>query len=434
VPAVVILLIGSAAIWRFSTQADVEQATETVPADSAEASSKVFDDRTLVILPFENLSSDPEQSYFASGLTMDMISQFTAWGIPVIRASRDHYSGDISPAKIAADLSVRNIVHGSVQRSRDRIRVNVNVVDAESGVTRYSQTFDREISGFFEMQDEMSIRIGSAVMGDIATARLKSVSKKAEHNLDAWGLYALGMQSALELGPETSAEAAAYFQRALELEPDFAEAKSWLGFLQSWRVVVGTSKDPEADLKGAVRTIRDALRLNPRNAQIHTQLAFPLLTLGDVKAAGEALQRAEELGGRTPFMLVQLAMVKIMENEPEASIEASLQAIKLDPHGPSAEIYYDNVAIAAFESGQYEMGLDAAQRVIAAGPQFHSGYWTAAANLVGLGRIEEAKEVINEARVQVPGISIAMIQQAFNYERPEADAKRAEALRTAGLD
>jgi TolB-like protein/class 3 adenylate cyclase len=392
----------------------------------------------IAVLPLDNLSPDPEQAFFADGLAEDLITRLSAWrAFPVIarNSSFQYRGGNRDLKRVGAELGARYLVEGSVRRAGDRIRITAQLIDAPSGQHVWAETYDREVKDVFAVQDEISGIIAATIAGDLDRAEAERARQRGTENLEAWSLYELG----LELGNrydkrEDNIKARGLFQRAVALDPGFATAVAMESLTHSWDVDFGWTETPEQSVSAALEGARHAVALDAREPLAHTALANAYLAGGDVRAGLDSARRAVDLNPSMPWAWIELAWAKLASGDPEGCITANQNAQRLNPHGEAATVAWDTMGLAYWETGRFEASLDAAQRLVASRPDYLWGHVELALSAVSLGRLDEARAAIAEARRLQPDLSIAKIQRAMSISRPEVDARRNAALRQAGLE
>jgi TolB-like protein len=396
-----------------------------------------FDGRpAIAVLPFDNLSPDPEQAFFADGLAEDLITRLASWrAFPVIaRNSSFQYRGEgLDMVRVGQELAVRYLVNGSVRRAGDQIRVTARLVDARSLEHVWAETYDRAVSDLFSLQDEISSTIAASLVGDLTRAEAARAHQQDPESLEAWSLYQLGLHYADRYTSADAQKAAQYFEQALTLDPRFAAASAQLA-MANWMILTGDGSDAtEEQIAAAFAGARQAIKLDPRDPIAHAALGAIYLTAGDAQNAVDATRRAVELNPSMPLAWIWYGFAQVLAGDPQACIAATKRAQRLDPHGPSVWIY-DSLALAYWEAGDYEASLTAGRRLVATHPTYFTGYLYVAMSAVSLGRIEEARAAIEEGRRARPDLSLELMQNYLAVARPAIDARRNAALRKAGLD
>jgi TolB-like protein len=433
-----LILLGIAlfAVDRFGPR---RAAPASIP-EAAAATTQVaqLDGRpAIAVLPFDNLSSDPEQAFFADGLAEDLITRLSSWrAFPVIaRNSSFQYRGGSADLKrISAELGARYIVEGSVRRANDRIRVTAQLVDAASGEHVWADSYDAEFSDVFALQDEFSSMIAASLVVDLNRAEGERAQQRGTDDLQAWSLYQLGLRQADAYTREGFAAARELFTAAAGQDPRFATALAQLTFVNLWEVVLGWNDEPTETIAAALEVARQAVALDPRDPSAQAALGWAYVMSGDIDNGLDAARRAVELNPSMPEALGWLSWNLLVAGNAEGSIAYGERAQRLNPLGAISSIIYDNLSQAYWELGDYEAGLRAARRLLADLPDYFLGHVDVAMNAVELGRLDEARAAIAEARRVQPGLSLEFVQGMYGVARPEIDARRDAALRQAGLE
>jgi TolB-like protein/tetratricopeptide (TPR) repeat protein len=337
---------------------------------------------SIAVLPFVNMSSDPEQEYFADGLADDLItdlskvSDFTV----IARNSSFAYKGkSIDVRLIARELGVRYIIEGSVRRSATRVRINAQLIDAAEQSHIWADRFDRDLVDVFEVQDEIVGKIVSALSGALPPARRKARS------LQAYDLFVRGRALSFQ-SPESNRTARPLLEKAIEIDPEFAEAHAWLALSHLFRWTYGgEAKEPHHSL--ALAGARRAVALDPENADAHTILGYLLMYESELDAGEAELQMALRIDANHADAWAFLGDLKVSQGFAQDSVELVLKAFRLNPHAPGR--YYWLLGYTQYAAHRYEEALQALRHP--------STYLTGstrllAASLAQLGRLEEAKE------------------------------------------
>jgi TolB-like protein/class 3 adenylate cyclase/cytochrome c-type biogenesis protein CcmH/NrfG len=417
---------------------DLPRPATTTPASDRPTVPGFGDRPAIAVLPFDNLSGDAAQEYFADGLAEDLITRLSLWrSFPVIaRNSSFVYKGKAVDLKqVSADLGVRYVVEGSVRKAGDRVRIAAQLIDATSGQHVWAETYDRELTDVFAVQDEISSAIAASLVGDLQRAEQVRAERPAPDNLEAWGLVQRAIPLIYHFTREDSAEARTLLERAIAIDPQSAVARAVLAETLFWAVTFGWAESPSQTLDVALAEARRAVALDPRDASAHSTLANVLLLTGGVNDVLDEARRAADLNPSDPLALTLLAWTLNMAGHPpEESIALVQRAMRLSPHDPREFLFYDALGPAYFNAGQYAEGLAAARRLIASRPTYYFGYLYGAMNAVGLGHTEEAHEFIRQARGVEPELSFAFAHRSFGAMSPDVDQRISASLRQAGLE
>jgi adenylate cyclase len=440
--AIIVLasLISFAAYLYFSSEDSARDAAPAVAPQAGEsnrAPAALPDDRpAIAVLPFDNLSPDAEQAFFADGLAEDLITRLSSWrAFPVIarNSSFQYRGGDVDLMRVSRDLGVRYVVEGSVRRAGDRIRVSAQLIDATSGEHVWAETYDRRVADVFALQDEISAMIAASLVGDLTRAEGERALQRGTNNLEAWGLYQLGLQHFDRYTLAGFAEAREMFERAAELDPRFATPQGQLAIAGLSELMLGRAGPHEEFVAKMTASARRAVELDPRDPVAHLGLGGAYLAAGDIKNGLESSQKAVDLNPSMPMAWIWLGWSQLLAGDPETTITATERARRLNPQGAMVWVH-DSFAAAYWELGRYDESLEAARRLVAVQPTYLTGYAYIAMNEVALGHLEEARAAITEGRRVQPDLSLERMQNYFGVARPAIDARRNAALREAGLE
>lgn len=425
-----------------------EPVAQTQPAHSAspgrapvavpEIETPLLDDRpAIAVLPFENLSPDPDQAFFADGLAEDLITRLSSWrAFPVIaHNSSFRYRGrNVDLKAVSEALGARYIVEGSVRRAGNRIRVAAQLIDAASGEHVWADTYDGVVDDVFTLQDEFSAAIAAPLVDDLNRAEAERARRIGTENLEAWSLYQLGLQHADRFTRDDFNEAGKLFTRAIQRDPRFATALAELALARLWQVALGWDETPGDTVAAALESARRATTFDARDPAAQAALGFAYLMSGDLENGLAAAGRAVQLNPSSPEAWGWLSWARLLANDTKGCIDAAKRTQRLAPLSVYSSIVNDNLSQAYWQEGRYVRGLEAARRLLAERPDYFLGHIYVAMNAVGLGKLDEARAAINAARRAQPDLSLAMVQGMYGVTRPAIDARRNAVLRSAGLE
>jgi len=390
--------------------------------------------RSIAVLPFQNLSSDPEQDYFADGMVEDIIAGLSriSWLSVIARNSSFVYKGKtIDVKQIGRELGVRYLLEGSVRKIGNRVRVTVQLVDAETGVHLWVERYDRELDDIFALQDEIAMSVVGAIEPSLRKAELDRIRRKRPDSLDAYDLVLQAMPFAYSHMPDKAAVAIPLLEKALELEPGYAAAHAPLALCYHARY--GRAGLREEDRLAAIRHAHAAIAGGGDDA-IALGIAGFVIAVDerDPVSALDLFDRALALSNSNALSLSCSALALSWMGKTEVAIERAQRALRLNPFDPLNYLAHNALAISYFQRGQYEDARDAARRSIQSNPQFGMSHAFLAAALVRLGCIEEAKAEARQAVANDPNFSIGRFSTAAGFE-PGVFAPFAEVWREAGI-
>ena len=411
---------------------DRQAATGSRP--SASAGTVSFEERpAIAVLPFESISANNDRSFIANGLAEDPIVRLSSWrAFPVIaRNSSFKYRGsDFDLRTLGAELGVRYVVSGSVRHDDDRIRVTAQLIEAESGQYLWADKYDRELNDVFALQDEISSTIAASLIVDLSRAEGERAHQRATDNLEAWGAHHIGLQHFDRYTLEGFARAREIFERAVELDPRFATALGQIAVAGQSELMLGYTGDRQQLVERMTDRARRAVELDARDPTAHLGLAVAHIAVTDTRNGLDSVRRALDLNPSMPEAWIWLGWIQLLDGDPQSAVTSTERARRLDPKGNLVWVF-DSLSAAYWELGRYAEGLAAGERLVALEPSYFPGYAWIAMNSVGLGREDDARAALGQAKA--PALSIQAMQDYFGVSRPEIDQRRNATLRSVGL-
>jgi len=385
------------------------------------------DKPSIAVLPFENLGGDREQEYFADGLTEDLITDLSQVpGLFVIaRNSSFAYKGkSVDVRSIARNLGVRHVLEGSARRDAGRVRINVQLIDAIDGGLQWAERFDRSLDDVFRVQDEVTAKIVEALVGRITVAQIPE--RKRPANLEAYDLCVRGRALFFQ-SPQAGREARLMFERAVALDPEFAEAHRWLAFsLQNAWFLWGEPMDPNRRL--AVAAVQKAIAIDPNDAGNHWIYGL-ILTRGHQWAEAVAeFAVALKLDPNHADAWAMRSELMVLSGRPTDALADIEKALRLNPHPPG--LYYWMLGQAQYLDRQYGRAVHSLRRE----ETYRTGSRrTLAASLAQLGRIDEARREAEMFMVSNPHFRIRQWVELVSFRDEAALQHFVDGYRKAGL-
>ena len=396
----------------------------------AETSSALTlpDRPSIAVLPFQNMSGDPEQEFFADGISEDVITALSRFSslFVISRNSSFSFKGRTYELKqIGCELGVRYVLEGSLRKAGNRVRVTAQLIEAETGNHVWAERYDRDLADIFAVQDEIAQATTVAIAPAIADAERKRAMRKAPANLDAWSSYQRGMWHLGKASAEDDALAEKFFQNAVDRDPMFAGG--YIGLATVLSRAKGTQAKEE-------EMARRAVALETNNAEAHARLALALLARGDHASATAQAEQALALCPNLADAHGALGVTLAYSGRAADGVVALTTCIRLDPCAPSIVNRLNQIALAHYFCRDYEAAIDAAERAIRSFPDFPSPYRWRAAALGELGRSEEAKAAPEKAIKVSPGAFEFQVRESPPWFRPREHAHMLEGLRKAGWE
>jgi adenylate cyclase len=387
---------------------------------------------SIAVLPFLNMSGDPEQQYFADGITEDIITELSRFRhlLVIARNSSFQYRVAIDVKQIARELGVRYVVEGSIRKSVDRVRITAQLVDANSGTHVWAERFDREIRDVFEIQDELVQAIVAKATGQLEVAEEEQVRRKRTESLAAYDFFLRGLEHFHKFAPTDIAQARMWFEKSLANDPLFAPALARLAEVEATDSLY--QKSPK-QLNEALAMAKRAVALDPNDSWCHSALGNIHLNglsfgCGSHVLALQEFEIALRLNPNEPDHMVQLAQAYIYTGRPDAALRLIDRAAQLNPALP--DVYLCNRGFASYALRRYLEAAQAFERM--ASPAYWDHYFLAAC-YAQLSRMPEARQQIAKAIELAPHLTIRHLV-ANNWYSDSAELDHLiDGVRKAGL-
>jgi len=402
---------------------------------TAPAALPLPDKPSIAVLPFANMSSDPEQEFFADGVAEDIITGLSRYPslFVIARNSSFTYKGRAVDVKqVGRELGVRYALEGSVRKAGNRIRITAQLVEAEAGNHVWAERYDRDLADIFGLQDEITEAVTIAIAPAIADAERRRAMRRPPASLDAWSAYQRGYWHFSKGTPDDNALAEQFFQQAIDLDPSFAGGYTGLAYAQTRATGVFGKRDLASIWDLTFMLARRAVTLDGNDAEARTCFAEQLLRGADYEAALAELELALATSPNLAAAYGVLGAVLMWSGKPKKGREALEKSIRLDPRNPNMTLRLLDVTISYYLSGEYDAAVEAAKRSIRSYPDFSNTYRWLAAALGQIGRIEEAKQTLEKAIAMAPTSFEMFVRRRVPWHRPEDYAHMLEGLCKAG--
>jgi adenylate cyclase len=402
--------------------------------DAAPVPLTLPDKPSVAVLAFTNMSGDPEQGLFADGIAEDVITALSRYPslFVIARNSSFSYKGRAVDVKqTGRELGVRYVLEGSLRKAGNRIRVTAQLIEAETGKHVWAERYDRDLADIFAVQDEIAEAVTVAVAPAIADAELHRAIRRPPGSLDAWGAFQRGLWHMKSFSTHENAEAQKFFQRCIELDPNFAGGYWGLAWAQLHAGAGLQSQDLAEAQSSAEKLARRAVALNEADAEARSSLAFTLLMRGDHHGALAEAQHALALSPNLAAAHGEKGAALIFSGRPMEGLAALQTCIRLDPHDPLLRVRLLHKATAFYLCRDYEAAVNAAADAIRSYPDYPGPYrWLA----VALGQLgsNEAREALRRAVAIAPATFEKFVRARVPWIRPEDHAHMLEGLRKAG--
>jgi adenylate cyclase len=393
------------------------------------------DKPSIAVLPFSNMSGDPEQEYFADGITEDIITALShhRWFFVIARNSTFVYKARAVDVKqVARELGVRYILEGSVRRAGQRVRITGQLVEAETGNHLWAERFDRDMADIFAIQDEITQSVVGAIEPEMLLMEGKRAVRKSVGNLDAFDCCMRAMWHFSQLAPEHHQQAVALLRQAIKLDPNLAQAHMMLARTVVGRIMYGWSSDLTNDLAESYAAAARSVSIDDRDPYTHYAFCWTsLVRLMHAQALAEA-QRSIDLNPNFALGFFALGLVRVHIGHFREALDSLLRSLRLNPNDPQAGSFLSFVALAHYHQENYEEALHYSQ--LAVRPRhLHLGLRILLASLGQLGRKEEAQPLLNEFSSLQPEDPQRLFEVTTPYLDPKYREHLADGLRRAGV-
>jgi adenylate cyclase len=429
VAAAVVILIGLAGWYLY-----IEQSKRVEPASVEKMAYPLPDKPSIAVLPFDNLSGDPEQEYFSDGITEQIITSLSKVPYIFVIASNSTFAYKGKHAKIqriAEELAVRYVLEGSVQRSDDRVRITVQLIDATTGHHLWAENYDRMLKDIFALQDEIAMKIMAELQVELTEATWGRFSSIKTTNLKAYEKYLKGKEHKFRRTEADLLEARKLAQEAIALDPEYGGAYILLGHTHVDDVWFRRTKDRAKSLQTAEQLAQKAIDLSGQDSDSHRLLSMVFLLRKQYEKAIIEAQKAVELSPNTAENHFSLGMALWFVDRNDEAIPVLKKAIRLNPVAPI--FYLNNLAFAYAFSGQYEKAIPLWNRAVERNPDYRFAYSGLTWAYQMTGNEIKAREAAAEVLRIMPNFSVARAEKTLTSKNVAQNKSWMEALRKAGL-
>ena len=424
------------AVHVFRVRFAAESVEPERPEAGAEARLAIPHKPSIAVLPFTNMSGDPDQEFFSDGITEDIITALSKirWFFVIARNTTFTYKDQaIDVKRVAKELGVRYVLEGSVRKAGNRVRVTAQLIDAGTGNHVWAERYDRDLSDIFALQDEMTQTIVGAIEPELSSAERERARRKPPGNLDAWSCYQRGLWHLYRFTKVDNDEAERLFEHAEELDPGFSGAFMGLAIVRYWNVLFGHAESPEETLADAFAAARTAVSLDDKDAMAHWALGRVYTQMGESEAAFAELETTLAINPSFAHARYSLGWALLLAGRVEEALAHIDQALRLNPHDPSLWTFLTGRAMALQFLGRYVEAADDARRA-ARHPSANFLAPAALASTLGhLGETDEARAALKQACQLRPDFSGSLMDRLFSFRDETYRACFLDGLRKAGL-
>jgi adenylate cyclase len=371
---------------------------EAAPTRVAEAESPppLPDKPSIAVLPFQNMSGDPEQEYFADGMVEEIITALSRfkWLFVIARNSSFTFKGKAVDIKeVGRRLGARYVLEGSVRKASGKVRITGQLIDAVTGAHMWADRFERDLTDIFALQDEVTVAVVSAIQPKLLQTEIAMAARRRSENLTAYDFYLRALPQFYLTTREGFAEAMRLAHRALELDPQFGLVAALAGLCHMHRVLEDYAIDPQFERKEAVRLLRLALSVDDGDADTLARAALiSALMVGDYESGIEMADRAVALNPNSFLTWNCRGYVNRAAGLPEEAVRSFERAIRMSPVGPQLHQSLAGMGISFIELRRFEEAAIVARKAQRQNPSYSPAYRCLASAFAHLGRDAEARE------------------------------------------
>jgi adenylate cyclase len=393
------------------------------------------DKPSIAVLPFENLSGDREQEYFADGVVEEIITALSRFRqlFVIARNSSFTYKGRAVDVKqVGRELGVRYVLEGSVRRAGNKLRITGQLIDSSTGSHLWADRFDGPLEDIFDLQDQVTASVVSAISPKMEQAEIERTGRKLTENLDAYDYYLRGLAGVHQWTKESTEDALSNFYRAIELDSNFAVAYGMAA--RTYALRKGGGWLERENVQETARLARRAAELGKDDAVALGTAGMALsFVVGDHDYGKALTDRAIALNPNFAWAWLFSGWVRLWLGEPDEVIDRVARAMRLNPSDPHSQTVYHAMAIAHFFADRYSEAASWAEMAMREKPNFVRPFCVAAASYALAGQDENARAAIARVRQIDPDLRLSGARELFPMKRPEDRSKWVNGLRLAGL-
>ena len=422
----VLVLVVAVGLWQFYLRRPTME-----PASVEKMAYELPDKPSIAVLPFANLSGDPEQDYFSDGLTEEMITALSK--VPklfvIARNSVFTYKGKpVKVKQVAEDLGVKFVLEGSIRKAGDKIRITAQLIDAISGHHLWAERYDRNLKEIFDVQDELTKNIITAMQVKLTEGEQVRVAAKGTNNLEAFLKYLQAVASVRQFNIESNALAKQLAQDAIALDPEYPMAYIVLSSTHRMDVFLGTSKSPKESIAKNMALIQKAIDLDPTYAEAYGQLGFTYSMIGKHDKAVAKAEQAVALNPNSAYVHMLLGHTLRFADRFEEAIPEYKKAIRLNPIPPTNYLF--GLGVAYCWTGQYEEAIKWCEKAVRQDPESFLTRIMMTMVYSESGHLEDARAEAEEVLRINPKFSLKKFEKIVTGSNKE---RSIAALRKAGL-
>jgi TolB-like protein/class 3 adenylate cyclase len=404
---------------------------------SARPALALPDKPSIAVLPFENMSGDPEQEYFVDGMAEDIITALSRmrWLFVIARNSSFTYKGRAVDVKqVGRELGVRYVLEGSVRKAANRVRITGQLIDTATGAHLWADRFDGALEDVFDLQDQVTTNVVGAIAPTLQRAEIERAKRKPTDSLDAYDYFLRGMASVHQWTADANDEALQMFRKAFALDPDFASAYGMAAWCYTWRSINRWTIDHIQENAETIRLARRAVDLGADDAVALCMGGYSLAFVAhDLDGGAALIDRSLSMNPNLAWAWHSSGWLRAFMGEPELAIKHLEHGMRLSPLDPFIFRAYAGLACAHILAGRYEEAASWAEKAIQRRPNLLVAVRESAVSNALAGRLLKAEEAMVQLREADPELRVSNFTDWLPLRQPQHIAMYEEGLRKAGL-
>ena len=413
----------------------VENATPIAVKGTAKAEDSSADRPSIAVLPFSNMSGDPEQEYFADGISEDIITGLSKlhWFFVIARNSSFVYKGNaVDVKRVARELSVRYVLEGSVRKGGNRVRITTQLIDAATGNHLWADRYDGDLTDVFALQDEITKKVVAAIEPKLLEAEGIRSQNRSSEDIGAWDMVIKANSLFWRLTKAETEIAIETLRRAVERYPEYAPAQSMLAFVLLISGYLGW-RQMAPQLQQAAMLAARAAELDDSDPWAHLALGFAAFVRRQTNVAAAEFRRALALNPNFAAAHGYLGWTLAFDDQSDEATKHLEEALRMSPHDPQNAIFNTGLAVVHYLAGRYAEAVEYSGKTLQQRSAFTAGHRIHVASLAQNGQIDAAREALARLKEMHSDLSIAWIEKNVPYTS-EPMAKFVDGMRKAGLE
>ncbi len=428
---VLIVIAAAIAIWKFY----IHPSSPIEVASKEKMAFPLPDKPSIAVLPFTNMSGDPKEDYFSDGITEEIITALSKvpYLFVIARNSTFTYKGKpVKVKQVSEELGVRYVLEGSVRKEESKVRITAQLIDALTGHHLWADRYDRDLKDIFALQDEITMKIITAMQVKLTVGELANLWAKGTNNLDAYLKYMEAFTNYLRQTKEGNALGKKLAEEVVAMDPKYPRGYVLLAQIYLWDILLGTTESPENSLTKAMEFAEKAIALDNSESTAHGVMGSIYLMSGQHEKAVKQVERAIFLNPNDASNLIRLGFVLLNSGRPEEAISALKNHRRLNPI--PFQHYYLQLVTAYRLAGQYKEAAETGKEALQHVPNNINIYLQLAAAYSMMGQEEEARAAATEVMKINPKFSLEWYAKTIYFKNQKDIDKTIDALRKAGLN